>query len=99
MPIEYIFQTNACHFQNDDGSITIYNKGDIAPNHVANSVDHRHFLVPEEIVEPTSAVQDIFYNKLNKDQLIELCVDRGLAFDGTKAEMIALLEASDGAFN
>lgn len=95
-----IFQNYVHYTDPETGAVTRFSPGDEAPAEVVANVDPAHFAVQgDEAPEAKAEKAKIDYKKLHKDQLSDLCADRGLDFEGTKAELIKRLEDSDGALS
>jgi hypothetical protein len=97
MATKYIFQ-NTVAVHDENGAAHWFHPGDEAPNWVINlqACDMAHFEVPTDAPEAV-VVQEIDYSKLNKTELSDLCAERGLDFDGTKADLLKRLVDADGA--
>jgi hypothetical protein len=97
MAQKYIFQ-NTVAVHDEDGTAHWFYPGDEAPNWVINlkACDPAHFVPQGEEPQPV-VVEEVNYGKLTKSQLEDLCAERNLDFEGTKAELVARLVDADGA--
>lgn len=77
-----------------DGGIV--NAGSLSPSNIVVHAETPHLPPPPPPVEaPPLPETPLDYNSMNKTELMTLCSQRGLSTTGTKAELIARLEADD----
>lgn len=96
-----VFKNYVHYTDPETAEVTHFEPGDECPRELLKVIDPNNLLDPDEqAAEADAAARGVVnYNTLKKEELVVLCVDRGLEADGTKAELIARLEAHDGALS
>lgn len=92
-----VFQTHV-HVRNPEtGDAAWFKPGDTAPEWTDGYVDPNHFEDHGLVDTSNPQAEPVNYEKMTKADLEALAADRGLDFEGNKADLVARLEASDAA--
>lgn len=92
-----VFQTDVWVSNPETGESSWFHPGDKAPDWAVDAVDPNHFISREGDVPMSGPGERVDYSTMKKDELADLAAERGLDFEGTKADLVARLEESDAA--